>query len=481
MRQPLHKTAKLPQQLLDELGLGGNDHTVRLLGQSLRKRIGNISAGPTSKHTRPGIRKERRKAARAQKRVGHTHPTSRTHNRVHDQAPRREIHKDSSENVKITQGRHSGARAEAPKSILKSSNYQPVISVARSGRSVLSPSPPPRLSQGVKDRLEADNAEIKALEKALGIQGKKKLPKSFEDDGLDTLLDGLDELNSEDGLQSGKRKRSDEKEWLEKKRRKANGEDKIDLETAVSGQQLLDDFSSTDADQEADDVDDDSDVYQSTSTANESVHESFQGFDGEPSTPDPPQRRVRENPYIAPTSNASTRAKYIPPSLRVSNPSEQEELQRLRRQIQGLLNRLSEANLISILGDVEKLYRDNPRQHVSTTLLELLMGLLCDPTTLQDTFIILHAGFIAAVYKVIGTDFGAQAVQRIVEEFDRIYIVDHNRDSDGKKLNNLISLVAELYNFQVVGSGLVYDFVRIFLGDLSETTTELLLKVVRSK
>ena len=109
------------------------------------------------------------------------------------------------------------------------------------------------------------------------------------------------------------------------------------------------------------------------------------------------------------------------------------------------------------------------------------MGLLCDPSSLEDTFIILHAGFVAAMYRKVGVGFGAQTVQRIVQEFDSIYLLRTKGNDSVKQLTNLVSLLAELYNFQVFGSGLMYDFIRIFIEDLTEMNTELLLKIVRSR
>ena len=369
----------------------------------------------------------------------------------------------------------------APKSILKPAKLND--SLMQSEDDSQSLPLPPRLSRGVKDRLAADDAEIAALEKALGLKGKKKLPKSFEDDGLDSLLADLDDAPGEGGKGGGKRRRTEEDDWLQRKRRKAreviaNGQNsELDVEYSESGE--VDQVVENDVESLSEGPKEE----RSSEADAESEVDSFGALDSDSESAGLPMRRIRENPYIAPSvhSSAASSGKYIPPSLRETNTSEKQDLSRLRRQVQGLLNRLSEANLIAILGDTENLYRDHPRQHISSTLIDLLLGLLSDPANLQDTFVILHAGFIAAIYKVIGTDFGAQVVQRIVEEFDKFYALQIDGEASRKELTNLISLLADLYNFQVVGSSLVYDFIRIFLKDLSENNTELLLKIIRSK
>ena len=442
-----HNTAKLPQQLLQELGISGGDYG------GVRKKRGS-----------PASRKEQRKAGRVQKKTAHAPVRSARHlqKRQHEvQLPA------APTAVEQTKVKTTSVQPKVLTSILK----QPKPLEERPRAKSLSPSPPPpkKLSRGVQDKLAADDAEIAALEKALGVKGKKRLPTSFEDDGLDSLLEGIDDAV---GLNEGRPealKRNEEHEWLKSKRRKAQ-----------EGKSVIEDPSSSASSHYEDEEDGEEELQGQFDTDEEDDFEPF-GED-EPPLLAKPAKRKRENPYVAPvTSSATTESKkYVPPSLRNRDAVGPEDLSQLRRQIQGLLNRLSEANLVSILGEMGNVYRDHPRQHVTTTLLDLLMGLLSDPTTLQDTFVILHAGFIAAIYKTVGTDFGAQAIQRIDEEFSQNYRLGTDPDKTGKKLTNLISLLAALYNFQVIGSHLIYDFVRLFLDEFSETNTELLLKIIRN-
>ncbi len=462
MPEPTHNTAKLPQQLLQKLGISGGNYG------GLRKKRG----GPVN-------RKEQRKAARVQKKSAHAPARNAQHLRrrpsPEDEAPFSEVPIA----VEQTKAKITSAQPKAPKSILK--KPKPLDERPRAKSPSPSPPPPKKLSRGVQDKLATDDAEIAALEKALGVKGKKKLPKSFEDDGLDSLLEGIDDAVGLNEDRPGKRKKSEEDEWLVRKRRRAQEGKSIVGDPSSGASSQGEDEDSVIGSEFEDDKEDGEELQSQFDRNDDDDFESFSEED-EPPWPAKSMKRTRENPYVAPmTTSASTKTgKYIPPSLRNRDAAGPEDLSQLRRQIQGLLNRLSEANLVSILGDMENIYRDHPRQHVTTTLLDLLMGLLSDPATLQDTFVILHAGFIAAVYKIVGTDFGAQAIQRIDEDFSQNYRLGPDQDKAGKKLINLISLLAELYNFQVIGSNLIYDFVRLFLDDFSETNTELLLKIIRN-
>lgn len=349
---------------------------------------------------------------------------------------------------------------------------------------------PAHVSRAVQERLDEDEREIRALEKKLGK--RKKSAGGVDDDGLDDLFGDLGDFSDDEASENpaSKRKRAEDDDWLASKRRKALGtgappapesedkeEEEDELENPFSEDDELnsDDLDgSEDEDLEDGDLDEDMDDDED-GIENPLSEDEFSGDDED----EEPAPRIRENPYVAPVAaNAAPATKYIPPALRGPPSSDAEALKRLKRQIQGLINRLSEANILTILKDIEKIYATNPRGYVNTTLIDLLINMLSDPSALLESFIILHAGFIAAVYKVIGPDFGAQIVERIVSEFDKHY--QPNKDGAGKHTTNLMSVVSELYTFQVIGSNIVFDYIRFFLDELSEINTELLLRIVRA-
>ena len=352
---------------------------------------------------------------------------------------------------------------EAPKSILKKPRKRKgSLRESEEEEAEAVPAAKKRLGKSVRDRLAQDDAEIAYLEKKLKITSKKKkgCQPSLGDETLDFLLAGLKD------------------DYLDDRPERAARENLLAAASAVpSGEGHGSDDGSDSPDAFEGFSDDDGDG------------------DGEADHGRASQARPmpRENPYkpglSTETGPGVAGQKYVPPSLRkpVSAEAEPEHLARLRRQIRGLVNRLSEARLLPILGEVEELYRAHPRADVTNILTDLLLATLCDPSVLADTYCILHGGFLAGLYRLMGTDVGATVVQRIVEEF----LAHHARVSAiadpavaaaaGKECTNLVSLLAELYNFQVIGCVLVFDLVRLFLAELSELHTELLLRIVRSK
>jgi len=377
-----------------------------------------------------------------------------------------------------------------PKSILKTAKL-PKEPGKEVPYALPSPQPPEKLPGHIAAKLAQDDAEIAALEKKLGIKSKKKLPQAFKVDGLDQLLEGLDGYSGT-SLQSSNTDQA-ARDWLAQKRSQINhtgseGKGSKEEDLSSEDEHVISEISSAENVFQGDEENGLAEMSEGDTAVD--FEEDFEGFDSgsDKNSFSSPQTRMKENPYVAPNSQGNqTSLKYVPPSLRKPF-SDSEVLVRLRRQAQGLINRLTEANLISILGEVEKLYRENARQHVTSTLVDLLLISVCEPTALPDTLIILPAGFITAVYKVIGTDFGAQVIERVVELFDEHYGQASKAGNSGhatsalessKETSNLITLLAELYNFQVVGSNLIFDYIRLFLQTLSELNAELLLRIIR--
>ncbi|GAM86580.1 hypothetical protein ANO11243_045940 [Dothideomycetidae sp. 11243] len=325
--------------------------------------------------------------------------------------------------------------------------------------------PPPQMSKTVRDRLAQDDADIAALERRLGIKKKKGKKNDSLDGGLEDLFGDLGDFDDSEAEANPKikRKLEDDEEWLRQKRRKVQG-DELDFEGFSDG--------SSDEPLSADDMngsypaDDDEDAIMT----DDQKHHSRQNK-AEDILP-----RKKENPYVAPTmpgEQPTSTGKYVPPSLRSKLGSEDETMVRLNRRIQGLINRLSESNLLSILQSVEDLYKDNARQHVTSGIINTLLSLIAESSTLSDVFLVLHGAFIAALYRILGADFGAQLLERVV------VLLEEPSSSSEKKPVNLVSLLAVMYSFQVINCDIIYDLIRRYIERFSEDDTELLLRLIR--
>ncbi|ESK94709.1 mif4g ma4 domain-containing protein [Moniliophthora roreri MCA 2997] len=207
---------------------------------------------------------------------------------------------------------------------------------------------------------------------------------------------------------------------------------------------------------------------------------------------------LTDHPLSAQPS-AQPATKYIPPHLRnaiKASDGTSEALLKLTKQLKGLLNRMSEQNIGSILDGVEEVYRNERRHDVTSTLTSLIIDGICSHSSLLDSYVVLYAAFVSSLYKVIGIEFAAYFVQNVVSSYEHHLANSRNHETSiavpagqdgtqqgdkGKEASNLVVLLSELYNFQVTSCVLIYDIVRGLLdGEIKELNVELLLKIVRN-
>ncbi|KAF4954042.1 hypothetical protein FSARC_12255 [Fusarium sarcochroum] len=334
--------------------------------------------------------------------------------------------------------------------------------------------------KAVQERLAQDDAEIEAFERKLGIKkGRKSLPQSFKEDGLGDLLGDLSEEEDPSENDSNKRK-SEYDDWLASKRRKA-AEPAIRSKSRKAGEEDEDDL---DMDDESQDENEDLDLTDEDGEDEGGFDdESFDGFDDDDDADNAPaQPRQRENPYVAPTTGVTV-AKYVPPSLRKAANSEDERKSRLRKQVQGLINRLTDANILSIVKSFEELYQNNARGDVTDIITDAIMAQICKPESLPDQFFVLTGGFAAAIYRLVGSSFGSVLIRRIVEDFGGHYEQASREVSAEsaiqKEASNILTLLSQLYVFEVVTCKIIFDYMERLLSDLNEINVELLLRICR--
>ncbi|KAL7746421.1 suppressor of glycerol defect [Sorochytrium milnesiophthora] len=192
----------------------------------------------------------------------------------------------------------------------------------------------------------------------------------------------------------------------------------------------------------------------------------------------------------APAPASTETGAYVPPHLRRQQStvasSEHQADPRLVRQLQGLINRLSESNMDSLLVEIEKVYMTYSRHDVTSTLTKQILQLIMYRTSLLDSFVNVYAAFVTCISVGHGQEVAAHFVQELVESFLSRYAAASEQAADlasdlpsSKESINLIVLTAMLYNFRVISCVLVYDLVRLFMVNLRELDIELLMKMLK--
>ncbi|XP_036212044.1 nucleolar MIF4G domain-containing protein 1 isoform X4 [Myotis myotis] len=142
--------------------------------------------------------------------------------------------------------------------------------------------------------------------------------------------------------------------------------------------------------------------------------------------------------------------KYLPPHMLRAEETvaarKREERERLKKHVQGLINRLSEPNLASISGQLEELYMAHSRKDMNDTLTGILMSACAPGTAMPGRLVMEHVLLVSILHRTVGIEVGAHFLEAVVRKFDDIY----KKGTEGKECDNLFTIIAHLYNFHVI-------------------------------
>lgn len=170
-------------------------------------------------------------------------------------------------------------------------------------------------------------------------------------------------------------------------------------------------------------------------------------------------------------------SRYIPPHLRQKDKSKQ--LGKLKKRVQGLLNRLSESNMQSISIQLEQLYLENSRNDMNSVVTEVLLKSCITPAMLSDRFMLEHCMLLTLLHCHLGSEVGAYFVQVLAKKLDELLKMPPEYGV-GKECNCAISLFSHLYNFKVIHCVLIYDIIRRLISTFTEKDIELLVLLLKN-
>ncbi|KAM9839774.1 nucleolar MIF4G domain-containing protein 1 [Aulostomus maculatus] len=333
---------------------------------------------------------------------------------------------------------------------------------------------------------EEEDREIKKLERCLRLnkrKNKKKLPQSFVADGLDYILGVLDSgstaapgiYDSDDNMDMAR----ENFEELEK-----NNSQLSDDEEEV-GDEMTSEGSVEDSCEDESDVDEDAQGEEDEEmlVEEEAEDEEMEGGEsGETEDENNDEIEEKEVPVSkTPGSNSglvtSAEGKYVPPHLRNAGDDKRKaELEKLKKNVKGLVNRLSEPSMASISGQMEELYMSYSRKDMNDTITEVLLAACVTPALMPDRLLMEHILLVSIIHHAVGLEVGANFLETVVRKFDEAY----KSSNEGKECDNLVAIIAHLYNFQVVHSVLIFDILKRLVGAFTEKDIELVLFVLRN-
>ncbi|XP_049570948.1 nucleolar MIF4G domain-containing protein 1 [Orcinus orca] len=326
---------------------------------------------------------------------------------------------------------------------------------------------------------EEEDREIRKLERCLGLNKRRKkgdgssVPLSFARDGLDYILGALDSGKSSGWYESSSEEEEDAGQALpegdsEDEREQQDAEDEGERAAGAGAQSEGEDPQVAGAGQlEAGGAD---------RRAKRGGRKKRVRFAEDEDRSESSAEDVDANDE----SLCENGGKYIPPHVRreeeTVDAQKKEELERLKKQVKGLINRLSEPNLASISGQLEELYMGHSRKDMNDTLTGVLLSACAPDTAMPARLVMEHVLLVSILHCTVGIEVGAHFLEAVVRKFADVY----KSGCDGKECDNLFTIIAHLYNFHVVQSLLIFDILRKLTGTFTEKDIELILLMLKN-
>ncbi|NP_001038297.3 nucleolar MIF4G domain-containing protein 1 isoform 2 [Danio rerio] len=133
--------------------------------------------------------------------------------------------------------------------------------------------------------------------------------------------------------------------------------------------------------------------------------------------------------------------------------------------------------MASISSQLEELYMNTSRKDMNDTLTDILLAACVTPALMPERLLMEHILLVSVLHYSVGLEVGAHFLETVVRQFDRIY---SELDGTDKECDNLVSIIAHLYNFHVVHAVLVFDILKKLVTSFSSKDIELLLLVLKT-
>ncbi|XP_077007475.1 nucleolar MIF4G domain-containing protein 1 isoform X2 [Tamandua tetradactyla] len=317
---------------------------------------------------------------------------------------------------------------------------------------------------------EEEDREIRKLERCLGLNKRKKkgdgssVPLSFARDGLDYILGALESGKNSGLYESSSEEEEDAGQTLPESDLESDSEEESEEEATTKSEEEEEEEKEKKA----------------TAAALRRAHEKSGGKRVRFAEDEEKSENSLEDRDSTDQSLCESDEKYVPPHVKRAEESldtqKKEELERLKKHVKGLINRLSEPNMASISGQLEELYMANSRKDMNDTLTSVLMSACVTDTVMPSRLMMEHVLLVSILHHTVGIEVGAYFLEAVVRKFDDVY----KSRSEGKECDNLFTIIAHLYNFHVVQSLLIFDILKKLIGTFTEKDIELILLMLKN-
>ncbi|XP_012641726.2 nucleolar MIF4G domain-containing protein 1 [Microcebus murinus] len=323
---------------------------------------------------------------------------------------------------------------------------------------------------------EEEDREIRKLERCLGLHKRKKkgeggsVPLSFARDGLDYILGALEPGTNSGLYESSGEEEEDAAETLPESDSESDSEDESEEEEEED----------VEKEERAQSEEEEQDVEQEKEGKAEGTAQAKKGIKRVRFAQDEEKSENCSEDGDTSQSLCESDKKYIPPHVGRAEGTvgtqKKEELERLKKHVKGLINRLSEPNMASISGQLEELYMAHSRKDMNDTLTATLLDACVTASAMPSRLMMEHVLLVSILHHTVGIEVGAHFLEAVIRRFDETY----RSQGEGKERENLFTVIAHLYNFRVVQACLIFDVLKKLVGTFTEKDIELILLMLKN-
>ena len=304
--------------------------------------------------------------------------------------------------------------------------------------------------------IDQDDLVIKDMEKKLKLKKRKKLPKSFYEQGLGDILDFVDSITGPSSSGTKRKKRdlhedllagnsSDEETFRESDDEEKNQIAGEDVEQSDDGQELQ---------------------------TEEQVMAALKRHRESKAKEKPERKNKQKDLYGFETGQIN---KDVSNAISQTAPAENKDLM---RQIRGQLNRLTTSSLPSISTLIEGIYAKNSLFQVNETICKIISDLVIIEPTLSPLSLICEMSLmLATLNENVGDEVGGHAVNYFVKIYHKL-LKEEPQDESCKKLDNVVALLCYIYAVGLVDASLFVEIINQMVNVFDGKSIELIMFVL---
>lgn len=317
----------------------------------------------------------------------------------------------------------------------------------------------PKRSRG-QVNFDQDDILIREMEKKLKLKKRKKIPKSFYEEGLGDILELVDSFSGSSNIGSKNKNKKpvtdpfsdDEKNETSDQEIASDNNDDGSIGEAES------------SDQEEQQPETEEGILAALKRHRENKAKSEKGQ----------KNRTQKDLYGFETGTANKEVKTM---ISQSAPTENKDL---IRRIRGQLNRLTVSSLPSISTLIEEIYSKNSLFAVNESICKVISDLIIIDVTLSPLSLVSEMSLLlATLHENVGEEVGGHAVNYFVKMFDNLLNQESNdEDESSKKLDNVVALISYIYAAGLLEAGLFIEIIGRLINKFNAKAIELLMFIL---